>query len=270
MKKAHIDKKIWGHLKKIKTLALHTSATLDAEAAHQLRIEYKKLRAFIRLLSDNQLLPQNNKALKKIRPLYKIIGAIRELQLQQEFVATATHKPFKKPVIYLHVLQKQIIVLQTELQQLAIKKMIRSAKEKLIDHLPKQVDSNKFIAYFQSRKTAAEKIIATGKFSDSNLHTIRKVLKDLCHNLFTCQQYGILKKRQQVKKILQHYELLLKEMGTFHDKCTAIALLQQYLRTLPDTTQSTLLQIKKNWLQEKQLLKKALIKKLKAGVLLLP
>lgn len=215
MNSSSIEKKISGHLKKIKSLAIHTSATLDADAAHQLRIEYKRLRAFIRLLMYNKLLPHNNKALKKIRPLYKVTGAIRELQLQQEFIAAAMQKPLKKQVTYLHVLQQQIIAGQKELHQLAVKKIVRSAKAKLVHHLHQQLGSNKCNKYFKSLITAAENIIASDNFSDSNIHSIRKILKDLCHNLYTCQQYGILKKQTKNKARHSTLRITVKRNGHF-------------------------------------------------------
>ena len=56
----------------------------DDEAIHQLREEYKKLRAFLRLLSWQREGKETAKISGRLKRCYTIAGSIRDLQLQQQ------------------------------------------------------------------------------------------------------------------------------------------------------------------------------------------
>jgi len=268
MNRKSIEKIIAGHYRKIR---LHTKCfvtDINADAVHLFRVEYKKLRALLRMLLAKQKPGKNKKAIKELKRIFTISGAIRDVQLLQWLVASATKKASSKPRAYLNYLQQQIVSLKTILAQLPIKKIIATSKSKVILSLPQKFEAEKFQAFFKMKKEKAEAIIAAGNFSDEKLHRIRKILKDLFYNLIIYQKHSSAKKQPRLKETTGYYEELIKALGIFHDKCIAISLLQTY----PDSQSSktVLLPIKKNWVKEKQSMKRELVKKLTTAHFLLP
>jgi len=168
-------------------------------------------------------------------------------------------------------LQKEINGLKKIPAQLSAKKIIANSKTNACKILPVEFGNSKFILFFKRQKAIVAAFIATGNFSDENIHTIRKALKDFYFMLKVFQKYEAAGSGIRVKKTEMYYYKLLREMGSFCDTCAAINLLKSHLVKQPDMhNQQLLQQIKKTWLKEKQLLKKALVKKLVEGGLPLP
>ncbi len=269
MNKKQIEKLIGSHYRKIKIQAGRIAGNADASNIHQLRVGYKKLRSHLRLFTFNGQHNQQTKAVKKLRRIYKVAGATRELQLQEQFITAALKVTGKKPKAYLSLLQNQILLLKKKLAQLSAKQITSTGKAVAQMHLPNQFGKNKFTIFFKAQKNAMEQIIAAGNFSDNNIHCIRKKLKDLFYNLNIYRRYHAAQPR--IKEIIKHYEILLKELGDFHDQCTAIALLQpRILKTINNSNRQILQEVKKDWLKQKQMLKKELVNKLKAEIIILP
>ena len=271
MNRKQIEKIIAAIYKKIKTHAKCFAAGPDAEAIHLLRVEYKKLRALLKAVAFRQQHAKKTGALKKLKKLYHIAGTVRELQLQQQFIATATKNSAKKTRAYLHLLQQEITRLKKIPAPLSAKKIIADSKDKACKVLPAELSISKFVAYFKHQKTIAEALIKAGNISDENIHTIRKILKDFYFTLKVYQKYEAAGAGVHVKKIENYYYGLLKEMGSFCDTSAAIALLKLHLAKQPGIPERQLLQqVKKNWSKEKRQLKKSLVKKLTEEDLPLP
>ena len=67
--------------------------SFDTETIHQFRVEYKKLRAFLRMLSVQPVKEKKLKISKKIKTYYRLCGLLRDLQLQQKRIASTAVKP---------------------------------------------------------------------------------------------------------------------------------------------------------------------------------
>ena len=114
-------------------------------------------------------------------------------------------------------------------------------------------------------------ILVSRHFSDDNIHAIRKSLKDLFYNLkiYEGAEHELLSLSIWKGKDEQYFNKLLDELGSFQDKCTAIALLKSYwLNSLNTYNRELLERIKKGWVKDKVRMKKMLVKKLKADVVL--
>lgn len=271
MNKKQIEKLIGSHYKTIKVQAGRIAGNADAADIHRLRVAYKKLRSHLRLFTFNGQNYQQIKALKKLRRFYKVAGATRELQLQQQFITDAVKATGKKTKAYFILLQNQILIHKKKLAELSVKKITSTSKAVEEMHLPNQFGKNKFTIFFKAQKNAVEQMIAAGNFSDNNIHFIRKKLKDLFYNLNIYRRYHAKVAHPGIKKIIKQYEILLKELGDFHDQCTAIALLQPLmLKTINNTNRQILQQVKKSWLKQKQMMKKELVNKLKAEIIKIP
>ena len=262
----HITNNHYSKLKKhIKVIA----EDFDVEAIHQFRVAYKKLRAFLRMISQDHEKAGEIKISKKLKKGYNISGSIRDLQLQQQRILEATKQELKKPQAYIRLLHKEIEKLQGELSEIFLEKPVTESKKKTDASIPDEFPLNSFRNFAQKKWAAIYAIIASGHFSDDNIHAIRKSLKDLFYNLKIHEgiEYDILSQSIWKGKDEQYFKKLLDELGSFQDKCTAIALLKSYwLNSLNPYNRKLLERIKKAWLKDKVRRKRLLVKKLKANV----
>lgn len=260
------------HYSKLKDYNKHILKWPDAEAIHQFRVEYKKFRAFLRMITQHHVTRGKIKIARKLKENYKVSGSIRDLQLQQQHTLKATKQELKKPQAYLLLLQKEIDKLKHELFELILGDPVAESKKKTDASIPQEFRLIGFKLFIKRNLALINAIIISGHFNDDNIHTIRKKLKDLFYNLkeYSDLDYDLLfvsiLRGENEKFIIK----LLVELGRFQDKCTAITLLKSYwLNSLNKSNQELLLGIKKKWASDKVIMQKMLIKKLKTNLVLI-
>ena len=259
------------HYRKLKKQIKTVNEDFDVEAIHQFRVEYKKLRAFLRMISQQKEMAGEIKISKKLKKSYNISGCVRDLQLQQQRILEATKQELKKPQAYISLLQKEIEKLQPELSEIFLEKPVTESKKKTDASIPDKFKLNSFRNFVQKKWEAIYAIIASRHFSEDNIHAIRKSLKDLFYNLkiYERVEHELLSLSIWKGKDEQYFNKLLDELGSFQDKCTGIALLKSYwLNSLNTYNRKLLERIKKRWVTDKVRMKKMLVKKLKADVVL--
>ena len=262
----HITNNHYGKLKKhIKIFAV----SLDVETIHQFRVEYKKLRAFLRMIAQNNETTGELKISKKLKKAYNFSGSVRDLQLQQQRILEVTKQELKKPQAYINLLQKEIDKLKPELAEIISDDPVAESKKKTNASIPDEFQLSGFKSFIQKKWTAINAIIISAHFSDDNIHTIRKSLKDLFYNqkLYKAVEHDILTKSIWKGKDELYFNNLLDELGSFQDKCTAIALMKSYwVNSLNTYNRELLERIKKVWIKDKVAMKQMLVKKLKADI----
>ena len=254
------------HYRKLQKYFKHIIPDYDTETIHQFRLTYKKLRAFLRMLSQQQDTSGEIKMSKKLKNVYNLSGAIRDLQLQQQRILEATKQILKKPQSYLSLLQKEIDNLEPELSEVFLEEPVKESKRKTNASIPDEFPLSSFRNFVQQKWATIYTIIVSGYFSDDNIHTIRKGLKDLFYNLKILEGVGYDNLSLSVwkGKDERYFNALLDEMGNFQDKCTAIALLKSFwLNNLNAYNQNLLEHIKKGWIKDKLSMKQLLVNKLK-------
>lgn len=257
------------HYRKLKKHIKKVSEYFDVEAIHQFRVEYKKLRAFLRMISQELKIAGEIKIYKKLKKAYNISGSIRDLQLQQQRIMEATKQELKKPQAYLALLQKEIDKLKPELSEIFLEKPVIKSKKKTDAFIPDEFQLSGFKLLMQKKWTVINAIIASGHFSDDNIHAIRKSLKDLFYNMkmYEGVEQDLLSMSIWKGKDEQYFNKLLDELGSFQDKCMAISLLKSYwLNSLNTYNRELLERIKKLWIKDKVSLKRLMVKKLKADI----
>ena len=85
------------HYRKLKKHIKKVSEDFNLEAIHQFRVEYKKLRAFLRMILQDHVTAGEIKISKKLKKGYNISGSIRDLQLQQQRILEVIKQELKKP-----------------------------------------------------------------------------------------------------------------------------------------------------------------------------
>jgi len=255
------------HYRKLKKWFIQIIHGFDAEAIHQFRVEYKKLRAFLRMLSQVHETAGEIELSGKLKKGYNISGSIRDLQLQQQRITEATKQDQKKSPVYHTLLQREIDKLKPELSDIFLENPVDESKRKTDTSLPDEFQLSGFKVFIQNKWTTIKTIITSNHFSDDNIHAIRKSLKDLYYNMKIYEgiEHEVLTRSSWKGKDEQYFNQLLDELGSFQDKCTAIALLKSYwLNSLNTYNQELLGRIKKGWIRDKAGMKQLLVKKLKA------
>ncbi|MBC7509034.1 MAG: CHAD domain-containing protein [Ferruginibacter sp.] len=258
------------HYRKLKKHIKKISEDFDMEAIHQFRIAYKKLRAFLRMISQDHETTGEIKVSKKLKRSYNLSGFVRDLQLQQLKIREATKQELKKPQAYINLLKKEIEKLTPELSEIFLEKPVTASKKKTDASIPNELHLNSFRNFVQKKWAAIYAIIVSRHFSDDNIHAIRKSLKDLFYNLKINEgvEYEVLSQSIWKGKDEQYFNKLLEELGSFQNKCTAIGLLKSYWLNSFNTHNRVLLEgIKKGWVKDKVRMKKMLLKELKANVI---
>ncbi len=260
------------HYSKLKNYNKHILRWPDAEAIHQFRVEYKKLRAFLRMITLQHVTRGKIKIARKLKENYNVSGSIRDLQLQKKHTLKASKQELNKPHAYLILLQKEIDKLKHELFELILSDPVAESKKKTDANIPREFRLAGFKLFIKRNVALINAIIISGHFNDDNIHTIRKNLKDLFYNL---KKYSDLEHDRLLVSILRGENEkfiinLLDELGRFQDMCTAITLLKSYwLNSLNKSSQELLQGIKKKWASDKVIMQKMLIKKLKTNLVLI-
>ena len=260
------------HYRKIKKHLKRIAEDFDAEAIHEFRVEYKKLRAILRMIARENETAGELKISKKLKKAYTISGSMRDLQLQQQRILEATKQEPKKPQAYLNLLQKEIDNLKPEQAEICLEDPVAESKKKTNASIPDEFQVTGLHSFIQKKWMAINAIIVSGHFSDDNIHAIRKSLKDLFYNLkiYKGVEFNILSQRIWRGKDEKYFNQHLDELGKFQDKCMAIALLKSYwLNSLNTYNRELLERVKKVWIKDKVAMKQMLVKKLKADSVML-
>lgn len=230
---------------------------VDEEAIHHFRTEIKKLRAFLRLLSEGGNTEDRLKLSKKIKVIYWYAGNIRNLQLHQKEVNKFLEKSANKPPkIYLEHLVKQLESFERILKTFIYPDDFNREKERIIKKLPGKF-SKTAVKKFISQKIYEFKKLLTQLESDEMIHAVRKLLKDILYNWKYLKDYkkllptGISEKKE--------IESLTELLGNYCDKVTGINFLETYAISPFNAKEKGILQqIINKWQEEKNILRSQL------------
>ncbi len=248
--------------KKLKRLSKHIVSGFDIGTIHEFRLVYKKLRAFLCMIAKDGNKPgERIKISGKLKKSYHLLGTARDLQLQQKRILEATGGDLHKTNAYIILLQQEIDQLKPALVEIFSDNPVAASKKKTKASMPDGVPLKGFREFLKKQWLSVHTIVAAKRFSDDNLHTIRKSLRLLFYNLKIGKEtdHDMLSPDNWKGKDEHYFHELSDELGNFHDKCMAINLLKigelnssnKYNRELLD-------RIKKKWLTEKTNMKQAL------------
>ncbi|MBL0358247.1 MAG: CHAD domain-containing protein [Chitinophagaceae bacterium] len=264
MNKKRIQHITVSHYRKLEKLGNEMMVNVDPEELHQFRVCYKKLRAFLRMLSQESNHPGRLKISKQLKSCYHIAGTIRDMQLQQQWVCSAAGEAHTNLSAYLGLLQQRIEQLKPALGKMISHNPVAKNKKQVMAALPHRFSPAMFNASTRKKWEDIRLAITAGPFSDEAIHKIRKVMKDLCY------VQSILKKcdRRFLKAIIppgtEALDDLLEMLGNYQDKSMAINLMGPgWLKMLNEKGRQILLQEKRKLRQEKSNMRRLLTVTLK-------
>ncbi len=234
----------------------------SVEEIHRFRVEFKKTRAFLRMVAECSGDQNSIGISKKIKNYYQICGDIRNLQLHREMMIGASGK--HTPKAYLLEINKKIVELKASLSSVYDASAI-AAQFKKTDHaIPVKLPEKSIRVYLHNKWSFVRSLVHSANIADTDIHFVRKQLKDLFYNLkvlgYHTKDSG--KTNPQIAR-LESLEQLLHQLGAYQDLTVQIELMRnRLLPGLPASERRLLEQIKTNQKRQKKEQKKGLIKEL--------
>lgn len=268
MNRKHLKHIIKSHFKKIKKYSRRIPDDFDLETIHKFRVEYKKLRAFFRLVNESTG-RSKIKIQKKLKNVYSLAGNLRDLQLQQARLDESAKANLSQLPEYYFFLGREMMEIKSRLLELLSAKPFKKNKKKRVVSAPGGFKLPGFSTYLQNNCNAARDILLAWQLTDERLHLIRKILKDLFYNLEIYRQADEFPPGTWKEKVAAYFNPLLDEMGDYQDKCTAISLIESYCKQHFHTSDRDLVDIlMQDWLNEKSARKKLLVNRLQSDLVL--
>lgn len=173
MKKLQPAKVVRSYGKAIAAYCRKIPGGFDVDHIHDLRVTYKKLRAFLRLMQEDD---RSVKMPDEIRVIYRSCGTVRDMQLILERLRDLKEvlPGFTKGLHHDLFQAKELLVIHIE--DTSVGKAVKS----LVDELPGTV-TEEMVRRFIQRKVATIHVLLLALEHEEELHAIRKALKDLVY-----------------------------------------------------------------------------------------
>ncbi|MGZ3949819.1 MAG: CHAD domain-containing protein [Flavisolibacter sp.] len=236
-------------LRKIKRHYERLLEEFKVEEIHHFRVEVKKLRAFMRLLSAGYtahkiILPQ------EIKSFYRMAGLMRNLQLYQVRISSLCEElSLPKPLLYLQSLHEEETTLRLSMAQVADNLSWKEFQNELIGNVREQLTGRTIKAFVRRSREKLEELFSLPVYYEEVLHNIRKLLKDLMYNskyIASALTVSLPPELRSLKTI----EPLTVALGDLYDLHGALNLLNsEKAKSITDVNELTVLQALEEQLQ---------------------
>lgn len=165
MKRQALERVIDEHVHKMKKHCEAIPGSFAANDIHDLRVEYKKTRAFLRLLKLK--LPAD------LRALYQAAGKVRDLQLFLENFPIAA-------ACFIENRQRQLFHCKEALVVAVEQTHFKKAQHSIHKALPHQLEENAPKKFIDQRVATIHLIVQVAE-EENDLHDARKQVKDIIY-----------------------------------------------------------------------------------------
>ena len=244
--------------KQLKKYLEKIDSDADEDAIHDFRINVKKLRAFLRMIRLAAKDPDELKFPRSFKKMYAKLGKIRDRQLLIKRIKELDNV---HPDAKIRDLKKEIKELSNGSGDFLSKKDLKEIEDDFINHLP-AVPAEIIKNFIEGKIVMIRETVQKGDFSDTELHNIRKSLKDIHYIIGICRDDlkialpFLFWSDQEVGKA----EDLSHTIGLFNDTTIALSFLPlSEIREANNDERPSLQSIRRKCLAEKQKLKKTII-----------
>lgn len=252
MKRQAMKQATGSYINQIEKHSRRIPGAFAEEDIHDLRVAYKKLRAWLRLLQGGTgavCLPDD------LKELYRAAGRVRDEQLLLQRIQAKTATAQSLPV-FTQYIQKRLFADKEQLvkviEQIHFKKVTHAINESL-----PATWHDELMSTFLQVKSAAIRLVLLAGIDDQGLHAGRKHLKDILYNGKTLQTLDIalpVAGWPRTPRLQQATERL----GEFNDHCNTEYWLQATDMELPPEERMILNQWMQEWGKQKEPLKNEL------------
>lgn len=268
MNKKQIKRVAKGYYHELKLYYQQLLPGYGITSIHQFRVNYKKLRAFLRMIMSQEAAPAQMPVTKELKATYRLCGSIRDLQLHRRQLQNAYRGQQRTPGTYLLHLKQKTALLKKELRAGFAETMITAGAKKTMRSLPDSFSKKQLHRYVTQQWDAVQQLIDSRNFTDTNIHQIRKLLKDLYYNMNALDEGSIAAENEKLLTEISQksFNTLLDELGKFQDLTTEIRLLNAFhLKGLPATEKKGLERLRDICVAQKNQMKRRLVEQLKTG-----
>lgn len=259
MKRLALKEVIDKHIGSIKKCCDRMPGCFDQEDIHDLRVDYKKTRAFLRLLqlekdSGDLQLPD------KLKAVYQTGGKVRDLQL---FLTQLHALPVVNDIPTCITRWKKQLFAYKEQAVVAIEEVnFKKIRQDIIHELPGELKEDT-VKKFLHHKVAAIHIILLAADDENDLHAIRKQLKDIIYVIRIYENdWGIPFPISDWNE--KELSELASQLGDFNDRCISISLLPSgYSDEIGEGERTILQTLQNKWLKEKNVQEQQLLKQVR-------
>lgn len=245
MSREQLQKDIVRKLRDVHHYARLIAEKHEEEDIHEFRVNYKKLRALLRMVH-----PNGHKAglPKNLKRLYTLAGTIRDLQLHYKTVNTYFAQYDTVPVGYLQHIRKAITGAAKDFTRVYNHCSFSRISQTIKKDIPPKY--HKELKNWQDDNVRAVKLNLSPGVTDKTIHDIRKHVKDLAYT----HKYLLYKKG---------YNPVAKSIGEYIDSCVLLKLLEENISNAPADEIPMLQHARQQWQAHKKLLKKAVLDKMR-------
>ena len=236
-----------------------------ADNIHDFRVEIKKLKALIRLLSFNVRNDAPPRFPKSLNNIYKSLGGLREWQIQKQKIGEAAgemHDP--APLNYLNTIDSKMNLWKRRVRERIrhltdLKKSFARIKGKC----PEKLSPESITGFIQTKIQTIQHLLQNGDCDDESLHEMRKKLKDVQYILSGTEKSD---ETPEDSSRLKSIQQISADLGDFHDLYIALILLNRELKRHHEETdeKKQLRRIRDKWRAEKETLRLRTIQSTKA------
>lgn len=249
MKREALEEVVDRHIGKIEKYSKQLPGSFDQSAIHDLRVHYKKVRAFLRLLQLEKGVGDLNVP-AKLRSLYHHCGHVRDWQLF--LIELHSENVAAKIPACMHRLNQQLFTYKEQtvhaIELMHFKKILSG----IIKALPRQLHDSTFDKFMQ-QKIAAIHIILLAADNEKDLHSIRKQIKDIIYIMRICESDWGISFPVSDWKNEKELDDIASALGDFNDRCLSVSLLQSGYSDDCDNDEKVQLQkLQAAWVQQKE------------------
>jgi CHAD domain-containing protein len=232
---------------------------LDAEDIHVFRVEVKKLRAFLQLASPRE----KTKLPRHLHHFFRIVGEIRNIQLQEQRIRDAFPHESSLPQSYLTLLSIEAADhIRRARKLVATRLSIAADEQRLLHAFPGRLSKNSLREFTHENIRVLQTIADHAEpVGDDTLHSLRKCLKGLLYN-----QCYIRKEAADILPLSlsagkNTLTALVELLGQYQDLRSGLFLLRpRYIDQVPDAAERRRLQrVRTQWENDKAAIKRQIL-----------
>jgi CHAD domain-containing protein len=231
---------------------------LTFDAIHDWRVDYKKMRAIIRMASEEDGEIEIPLSLKDV---YTISGEIRDRQMQFERMKEWFGSEIFFPPAYTQLIKQEIGDYGDQLSPLTENDAIlKISHHKLKSVFPSKVSKKTILSFLQDQLFEIRNILWLTYKKDDYLHGCRKHLKDLQYVIDAIGKDEFDPSDVNGLPTFEELQLAAQELGNFNDQCVTMRYMSSsYLNRLPAEEKLILSSYKRKLQKEKTRAKNKLI-----------
>ena len=226
---------------------------------HDFRVEIKKLKAFLRLLQRNSDKPEKLKFPGFLNKIYKSLGSVRELQLQEKKLEKAVSG---ENILLLNTfsdLHEQYDLVREKTKALFdYKDSWRKADTRIKKFIPEELTEDDVESYLRFKVRELKKILSLKRPSITQLHEMRKILKDLQYN-HTYWKDARLAEGQTLPSV-DEIKDIGSQIGDLHDIYASTIILKSSIknRSIDEDERKRLIEVRLSWNRDRDTLRKTI------------